>query len=240
MSSSLRRGALAAIALALPIASLAACGAGPEAQSLNIRPDNAAARIGDIRVQNVNIVTAEEGSGPATVTAHIFNGGSKDEKLESITVTGSGRTVELSPAEGEDLTIPAGGSLALGGEDNASALIADAEQAGIRSGNAQPVVFEFSSTGRVELRATVVPAVHSWEGYGPSTAPTPTAEPSASEPSEPGASQSPGPDASASESGEPAPDADEGANDSGTGTDAEEGVGSEHDEHGEADEHAGH
>ncbi|MFP8960782.1 DUF461 domain-containing protein [Streptomyces nanhaiensis] len=207
MSSSLRRGALAASSLALSIASLTACGAGPDAQSLNINPDNASAEVDDIKVQNVNVVTSEEGSGPASVSARIFNGGTEDQTLESITV--DGQRVELSPAEGEqELTVPAGGSLALGGEGNASAIIDDPERAGIEAGNAQPLVFELSSTGRVELRATVVPAAGTWKDFGPSGAPAPTEsglpDPDASPTQTPGGPEEDDPDGQ-----------DEGANDSG-------------------------
>ncbi|GAA2387102.1 lipoprotein [Streptomyces glaucosporus] len=185
MSSSLRRGALAASALALSIAALTACGAGPNAQSLNIQPDNASVTVEDIKVQNVNIITSEDESGPASVSARLFNQGTEDERLESIKI--SGREVELSPAEGDDLTVPAGGSLILGGENNASALIPDPAAADIHNGEAQEIVFELSSTGKVELRATVVPATDAWAEFGPSGAPQPTAEAT-----EPGPETSPG------------------------------------------------
>ncbi|PJE97447.1 hypothetical protein CUT44_12250 [Streptomyces carminius] len=203
MSSSLRRGALAATALALSIATLTACGAGPDAQSLTIRPDNASAAVEDLELQNVNIVTSQDGeSGRAAVTARIFNGGTEDETLESVTIGGSDTAVELTPAEGGELTVPAGGSLALGGEDNATAIVEDVEQAGIRQGDAQSLVFEFESTGRVELRATVVPATGPWEGYGPGAAPEESQEPGGST-TEPGQEED-DPDGQ-----------DEGANDSG-------------------------
>ena len=57
MSSSLRRGALAASAIVFSIASLAACGAGGDAQTLEIKPDNAATKVGDLKVQNALIIT---------------------------------------------------------------------------------------------------------------------------------------------------------------------------------------
>ena len=44
VSRSLRRGALAAAAIVFSIASLAACGAGNDAQTLEVKPDNAATR----------------------------------------------------------------------------------------------------------------------------------------------------------------------------------------------------
>lgn len=75
MSSSLRRGALAAAAIAFSIASLAACGAGHNAQTLEIKPDNAATSVGDIKVQNAVVITQPdlESTGPAVVSATLFN-----------------------------------------------------------------------------------------------------------------------------------------------------------------------
>ena len=49
MSSSLRRGTLAATALALSVPTLTACGAGNDAQTLEIKPDTAATRVGTSR-----------------------------------------------------------------------------------------------------------------------------------------------------------------------------------------------
>ncbi|NGO71597.1 DUF461 domain-containing protein [Streptomyces boncukensis] len=176
MSSSLRRGTFAATALALAVATLTACGAGNDAQTLDIKPDNAATKVGAIKAQNVNVVTdaeGEEGSGAATVTGRLFNDGKKDQTLRSVTV-GSGTRAKLTPAPGEKaLTVPAGGSLALGGKGNAAALLTDAEAAGVRNGNAQPVTFDLSRTGEVKLRATVVPARHGHDDVGPSVQPEP-------------------------------------------------------------------
>ncbi|MFC8216163.1 DUF461 domain-containing protein, partial [Streptomyces sp. NPDC057296] len=127
MSSSLRRGALAAAAIAFSIASLAACGAGHNAQSLEIKPDNAATTVGDIQIQNAVVITQPdlESTGPAVVSATLFNNGRSDQTLESITVAGTDKTAELKPAEGQKggLTVPAGGRLVVGGEDNAAAVL---------------------------------------------------------------------------------------------------------------------
>ncbi|MFD1828733.1 DUF461 domain-containing protein [Streptomyces desertarenae] len=212
MSSSLRRGALAASAIALSIASLTACGAGPNAQSLDIVLDNASAEVDEIKVRNVNVITSEDGEGPASVSARIYNEGTEDETLESVTV--GGREVELSPAEGrQELTVPAGGSLALGGEGNAAALIEDPAAAGIANGNAQELAFELSSTGRIELRATVVPAEGTLVQFGPSGAPSPTAQPTEGPSATPDPSATGTPGGSGEEDDQPG--ADEGANDSG-------------------------
>lgn len=182
MSSSLRRGTLAATALALAVAGLTACGAGNEAATSQIKPDNAAKTFKELKLQNVNIVTASNDTtetrteGPATVTARIFNDGPKDEILESITVDGPGGKAKLSPAKGEkELKVPAGGSLKLGGKDEAAALFADAGKAGVLDGNAQSVTFRLSETGPVKMRATVVASAHQYEDIGPTVKPSASA-----------------------------------------------------------------
>ncbi|MEF9904788.1 DUF461 domain-containing protein [Streptomyces sp. P9-A2] len=183
MSSSLRRGAIAAAAIAFSIASLSACAAGNNAQTLQVQPDNAATTVGDIKVQNAIVVTQPdlESTGPAVVSATLFNEGSTDQTLESVTLPGTGKTAELTPAEGGSLTVPAGGRLILGGEGNASAVLSSSRES-VQDGNAQPVTFTFSETGDVSLRAFVYPAEGFFTGWGPSdipTAPEASTEPSA-------------------------------------------------------------
>ncbi|MGP3983464.1 DUF461 domain-containing protein [Streptomyces sp. KR80] len=171
----LRRGALAAAALAFSVASLAACAAGTSAPTLQVKPDNAAATAGDIKIQNVNVITQPDGAeGPAVVAGKIFNNGTKDQTLESITVPGAGGNVRLFPAKGTGpLIVPAGGALILGGEGNAAAVIAKGS-ASARDGDAQRVVFDLSETGKVRLSAFVVPATSYFEGFGPTAVPTPS------------------------------------------------------------------
>lgn len=201
MSSSLRRGALAAAAIAFSIASLAACGAGHNAQTLEIKPDNAETTVGDIQIQNAIVITQPdlESTGPAVVSATLFNNGRSDQKLESITVAGTGKSAELKPAEGEKggnggLTVPAGGSLILGGEGNASAVLPSSREA-IQDGNAQEITFTFSKTGEVSLRAFVVPAERYFSEWGPSdvpAAPGASAKPSQETSGEPSDGQTSG------------------------------------------------
>ncbi|MGW7201327.1 DUF461 domain-containing protein [Streptomyces chryseus] len=182
MSRSLRRGALAATAIVFSIASLAACGAGNDAQTLGVRPDNAATAVDDVKIQNATIVTQPklDAEGPAVVTGMVFNNGSKAEKLEAITLPGTSAKVKLKPAKGSGpLTVPAGGSLLLGGEGNASAVIENGREAA-KDGDAQPVRFELSETGTVELRAFVVPATHYFKDVGPTELPKPAQTPSGS------------------------------------------------------------
>ncbi|MDH6218481.1 DUF461 domain-containing protein [Streptomyces pseudovenezuelae] len=182
MSSSLRRGALAAAAIAFSIASLAACAAGNDAQTLEVKPDNAAVTVGDIKIQNAVVITQPdlESTGPAVISATLFNNGRTAQTLDSITLPGSGKTAELKPAKGNGpLTLPAGGHVVLGGKGNASAVLASSREA-VQDGNAQKVTFTFSTTGDVSLRAFVVPADNYFSKWGPTEIPsapgsTPTA-----------------------------------------------------------------
>ncbi|MGW0712575.1 copper chaperone PCu(A)C [Streptomyces sp. NPDC002643] len=196
MSSSLRRGALAAASIAFSIASLAACGAGSNAQTLEVKPDNAATAVGDIQIQNAIVVTqpADAAEGPAVVSATLFNAGAEDQTLDSIAVEGAG-TVELTPVKGEGqggkVVVPAGGSVILGGEGNASAVLAEPGEA-VKDGNAQQVTFTFSETGEVGLRAFVVPAEHYFEEWGPSDIPAvPTPSPTPTDEASPNATGTP-------------------------------------------------
>ncbi|GAA1318763.1 lipoprotein [Streptomyces sanglieri] len=183
MSRSLRHGALAATAIVFSIASLAACGAGNDAATLKVRPDNAATTIGDIRIQNANIVTQPErtATGPAVVVATLFNNGTKPQTLEAVTLPGSSSSVQLHAAKGAGpVVVPAGGAVLLGGPGNASAVIESGSEAA-RAGNVQAVVFKFSKAGEVPLSAFVVPATSYFTGFGPSTLPeTPETKPTGS------------------------------------------------------------
>ncbi|MFF3909486.1 DUF461 domain-containing protein [Streptomyces sp. NPDC001848] len=182
MSSSLRRGALAAAAIAFSIASLAACGAGNDSQTLQVKPDNAATSVGNIKIQNALVITQPDpgSTGPAVISATIFNTGRTDQTLDSITVAGTGKTAQLSPASGKgSLTIPAGGSVVIGGQGNASAVLPSSREA-VQDGNAQKITFSFSEAGDVSLRAFVVPAESYFSKWGPSNIPSPSATSSAS------------------------------------------------------------
>ncbi|MET8766641.1 DUF461 domain-containing protein [Streptomyces sp. NPDC004658] len=184
MSSSLRRGALAASAIVFSIASLAACGAGNNAQTLEIKPDNAATSVGDIKIQNALVITQPDlkSTGPAVISATLFNSGRTDQTLQSITLDGSGTSAQLKPAKGQSLTVPAGGSLILGGKDNASATLPSGREA-VQDGNAQKITFTLSKTGQVSLRAFVVPATSYFDKWGPSQIPSAPAGAPAATPS---------------------------------------------------------
>jgi hypothetical protein len=173
VSSSLRRGALAAAAIAFSIASLAACGAGNDAQTLEVKPDNAATTVGDIKIQNALVITQPDlqSTGPAVVSATLFNNGRTDETLDSITLTSSGTAAQLKPAKGTGkLVVPAGGSLLIGGKGNASAVLPNGHEA-VQDGSVRQVAFAFSKAGDVKLSAFVVPAESYFSKWGPSNIP---------------------------------------------------------------------
>ncbi|MBT2439626.1 DUF461 domain-containing protein [Streptomyces sp. ISL-36] len=177
MSRSLRRGALAATALVISIASLSACGAGNDAQTLGVRPDNAAVTVDDVKVQNALVITQPDASvkGPAVVSATVFNNGSAPQTLDAITLPGTKATVKLKAAEGDGpITVPAGGSVVIGGQGNASATIENGSEAA-KNGDAQQVVFKLSRTGDVSLQAYVVPATSYFKEFGPVEVPKPPA-----------------------------------------------------------------
>ncbi|WP_327736107.1 DUF461 domain-containing protein [Streptomyces nojiriensis] len=200
MSRSLRRGALAATAVVFSIASLAACGAGQDAQTLQIKPDNAAASKGQIEVQNALVITqGQKGEkGPAVVSATVFNNGTKAETLDGITLPGSKGKVALKPAEGSGkVTVPALGYVVIGGKGNASAVIEDGAAA-VRDGEVQKVAFQLSSTGGIELEAFVVPATGAFAPFGPTAAPATGATPSGTPSGAPSGSPSGSPSAGAS------------------------------------------
>jgi copper(I)-binding protein len=172
VSSSLRRGALAAAAIAFSLASLAACGAGNNAQTLEVKPDNAATSVGDIKIQNALVITQPDttSTGPAVVSATVFNNGTTPQTLDSVKIGGDG-VAQITPAKGGGkLTIPAGGHVILGGEGNASAALTN-PGAAVKNGNAQPITFTFSKTGDVKLRAFVVPAESYFTKWGPTNIP---------------------------------------------------------------------
>lgn len=175
MSRSLRRGALAATAIVFSIAALSACGAGNDAQTLGVKPDNAAVTVDDVKIQNALVITQplDVAKGPAVVSATVFNNGGLPQTIDSITLPGSSAAVALKAASGAGpIIVPANGSVVIGGEGNASAVIENGSEA-TRDGDAQKVVFKLSRTGDVGLDAFVVPATSYFKDYGPTILPAP-------------------------------------------------------------------
>ncbi len=204
VSRSLRRGAIAVIALAA-ILPLSACAAGNTPETLQIKPDNAATSIGDnLKLNNIVVVTAagssSEHAGPAQLAVNISNTGPTAEILQSVTV-GEGVTAAFTDAKGatlSEIVIPAGGAVAIGSEGQPAAKIVSAK---LEVGGFAPTSFSFAKAGKVGVAAQVHPAIGVYEGYGPAT--DHVASPSASASPSPSASAS----ASAGASGSASPSA---------------------------------
>jgi len=175
VSRSLRRGAVAAIVLAA-IVPLAACAAGNDASTLEIKPDNAATAIGtDVKLNNIVVVTpkgsAGEYSGAAALTVNIAN-------------------TSGDPIEG--ITLKPGQSVLIGAEGGPTAGVKTSD---LSVGGYAKTSFTFKNAGEVSANANVQPADGLYEGFGPkAAAPSATASPSA------GATGSASPGASASPS----------------------------------------
>ncbi|MGK5637386.1 DUF461 domain-containing protein [Streptomyces sp. URMC 126] len=200
MSSSLRRGALAATVLALSIVSLSACAAGNDAGTLQVKPDNAAASVGAIKLQNVNVVTqpGQTATGPAVITGQVFNNGDEDQSLTAVKLPGKNVTVQLTGAKGSGpVVVPAGGSVTLGGKGNASAVLPNGRES-LKDGAQQQLSFVFSRTGDVRVGAFVVPATSYFKDWGPSEAPQASGSP---QPGKPGGGKQGKPGATAPVSG---------------------------------------
>ncbi|QNP71881.1 copper chaperone PCu(A)C [Streptomyces roseirectus] len=182
MSSSLRRGALAASALAFSIATLAGCAAGNNSQTLEIKPDNAAVTVGVIKIQNAVVITQPErgAEGPAAIAATVFNTGTTAQTLTGVTVDGTSLSAVLTPGKDDtaskkgSLVVPAGGSVVIGGPNNASAVL-DKPGDAVKNGDAQKITFTFSDAGDVSLQAFVVPATGFYSDWGPTSVPKPSA-----------------------------------------------------------------
>ncbi|MCU7824064.1 DUF461 domain-containing protein [Kitasatospora sp. DSM 101779] len=182
MSRSLRRGAIAALVLAA-VVPLSACAAGNQAETLQIKPDNAATSVGqNLRLNNVLLVTAKGASsdeaGPVNLTVNIANTGSAPEVLQSVSVEGAG-TATFTDGKGADVSeivIPAGGSVLIGGEGQPAAHLASAK---LPLGGYADTDFTFKTAGKVGLPVGVVPATGLYASFGPK-APEATAKPSAS------------------------------------------------------------
>ncbi|MET8545311.1 DUF461 domain-containing protein [Kitasatospora sp. NPDC004799] len=204
MSRSLRRGSIAALA-AIAIASLSSCAAGNTPDTLQIKPDNAAATLGtNLRLNNIVVVTGEHASGdhtgPANVVVNIGNSANTPAELQSVTVGGAAATfADAAGAPLSSIVVPAGGSVAIGGQGNPSATLASAT---VHVGGFAPTVFTFKDGQKVEAQAGVSPdsGEHGrglYKGFGPTPSPTATPAKTAT----PGA---PAPTAGAATPGAPA------------------------------------
>lgn len=206
MSRSLRRGAAAALVLAA-IVPLSACAAGNDADTLEIKPDNAATSIGTaVKLNNIVVVTtpgsAGEYSGAATVTVNIANTTSQEEVLTSVKIGDA--TATLTGKDGAPITelrIGPNQSVLLGGPlGDATAQVTDAR---LSVGGYAPTSFGFKNSGSVNAQANVQPASDLYKGFGPKDPAKASASPSAGASASASAGASASPSAGATASGSP-------------------------------------
>ena len=174
MVRSFRRGAVAAV-LALSLAPLAAaCSAGTDAATFGVHPNSDSGASGDVLVQSAFVLT--DPSGPATVTARLFNNGSAAQSLQAVQIAGEPQATLIGAKGAPGITVPAHGSVLLGGKGN-PAVVLDGSSESLRDGDVQDAVFTFSAAGQVKMQVNVTPAAGYFQAYGPGSVPT-TAAPS--------------------------------------------------------------
>lgn len=188
MVRSFRRGAVAAV-LALTLAPLAAaCAAGNDAATYQIEPNSEFASAGNVKVQNAFVLT--DPSGPATITARLFNNGSSAQTLQAVQIGSSTMAQLTGPKGGSAVTVPAHGSVLLGGKGNPAAVLTTGGE-DLRDGDVQNAVFTFSATGPVKMQVNVTPASRYFAPYGPGSLPTTAAPTTPSSTATPTGTQTP-------------------------------------------------
>ncbi|MEZ0065006.1 copper(I)-binding protein [Streptacidiphilus sp. MAP12-20] len=176
MSRTLRRGAVAAVIVAIaPV--LAACSAGSSAATLQIKPNTAATTLnipggGQLILNGIAVVTDATGNAPANVVASISNNENQDDSLVSVTVGTTAATI-TGPTK-----LRQGGALFLSipGAGNPVAQVATLSQP---AGANIPVTFGFANGGPVTVLAQIQLPTGDYASFAPAT-PTPTPLPSES------------------------------------------------------------
>ncbi|MCF2526897.1 hypothetical protein [Yinghuangia soli] len=206
-SRSIRRGAVAAT-LALALAPLAACSSGTDAATGDLKPDTANTQLGTIKVQNLTLVTGDEGSGLLALGAAFVNEGGQPETLTKVTVEGASGPAELKSSAGTGpITIPAGGAVYLAGGEKPKESVVFKNAGGVKVGDYARVTLTFGTVGETTLGVSV----HAPEDYFEQLKPV---APTSAAPSSPAAS----PSASATSTATGAPGTPTGGPSSGAAT----------------------
>jgi hypothetical protein len=183
VSLSLRRGALATAAVLAFVPLAAGCGAGFDAGSEQVKPDNTSATIGQLSLLNVSVVL-DQSTNQALVTGTVANNGSGSDQLEEVTAGGHeaklaqpsrGSTSDAAnltaaiPATVTSLPIPGGQTLRLGSTGMAMATVSGS---GLSLGRFVSVTFDFANAGTTTVQALVESPTGIYQGVTP--APTPS------------------------------------------------------------------
>lgn len=179
-SRSLRRGVVAALFIAsAPV--LAACSAGGDAASLQVKPNTVATEVSStLKLNNVVVITDAAGdtSGPANLAVAIANTGSSAETLQSVTVNGVSAKLTKAGKDVPSVSIPAGGSVSLSAPGQVMAQVP--HLSGVTAlGGYIPVTLQFATAGQVKVNAASTPGTGYYAQWAPSApapaSPVPTA-----------------------------------------------------------------
>lgn len=210
------RAGLAATAVVLAVAPFAAaCGAGFNSASEDVKPNAAAGQVGDIKVNNVWVIV-DKNSGTAEVIGAVTNTGDAPDQLTGVTAGDSQVTFAPAPAgsTGSDttgsgvkvaadgVTIPGSQSVTFGEQGSPGLSIVGG---GLTAGRFATVKLTFAQAGTLTLTAEVEPDTGLFVGYDPATyqSPSPSPSPSEANSASASASASAGSSASASASASP-------------------------------------
>lgn len=177
-----RRLLIGALALAIP--AITGCAAGLNAPTLQFHPasNGAHAVVNGIRISNVFVLGAPDGASvppgsSASLFLGLFNGGTNDDKLVSVSAPGSAASVQLS---GGTVSLPVSSSVNLTGPEP-SVVLNDLKKP-LRGGQAITVTLDFQHAGSVTLGVPVEPQSFYYSTYSapPSPAPSASATPTTS------------------------------------------------------------
>lgn len=164
----IRKALAAALLVIAPALALAGCGAGNDAETLQIAPDTPATTLGSLKVQNVVLVSPAVGrGGPLAVTGSIFNGGTAPDQLQQVGINELPQPAVFTPTpQRPEMRIGPNESLQLGGPGNATAVVPNPADL-VTAGQSRRVTFRFARQGEVTLWVPVQPATGIYAGFGP-------------------------------------------------------------------------
>jgi hypothetical protein len=189
----LHRGALPAALLLALGAGVTGCGAGTNAQSYLIDPDNAEATVGNMLVRNLVMVKTEEAPA-AGISGTFLNQGSTPDVLETIQIDpgqdaagGQAGSISISPG----LEVPAFSAVSVGAGNSPPLVVPNAEE--LHVGTFVTMTLTFREAGVIELQVPLEDAVE----YYATIVPTAAATPAGTGTPGPGATGTPAPEPTA-------------------------------------------
>jgi copper(I)-binding protein len=172
-----RRTLIGALALLLP--AIAGCEAGLNAPTLQFHQPQGSAYtvVNGIKIDDVFVLGAPSGSpvpsgASASMFLSIFNGGTSNDTLESVTAPKNAADVKVT---GGTVSLPVNSLVTLTGPQPSVVLSNLTEP--LNSGTFIPVTLNFQHAGVVTLEVPVQPQSYEYATYSPPASPSPTATP---------------------------------------------------------------